>query len=170
MVEGGCSSVCGGGRGLARTVAVTGAAGHLGGNLVRSLLAQGRRVRVVLRNDARAIDGLPVERVVADVLDPVLLRAALDGAEVVYHLAARVSISSSEDAQVLRTNVEGTRNVVEACRACGVRRHTPWIKGPSSAPREAHTDRHSRNHGRRTRDSSPSRACAYIWDCCIPWI
>jgi len=74
-------------------VVVTGASGHVGGNLVRALLDQGRRVRVVVRDDARAVEGLDVERVQADVLDPDSLKAAFDGAEVVFHLAALISIT-----------------------------------------------------------------------------
>ena len=42
-------------------VAVTGAAGHIGSNLVRGLLAQGRRVRALVREHTAGIDGLPVE-------------------------------------------------------------------------------------------------------------
>lgn len=104
------------------TVVVTGASGHVGGNLVRALLAAGRRVRCVVRDDARAIAGLDVERVRADVFDPASLRAAFDGAEVVYHLAAKVSIEGDPGGIVHRTNVEGPRNVAAACLAARVKR------------------------------------------------
>ena len=50
-------------------IAVTGASGHLGGNLVRALLEQGKRVRVLIYQDRRAIEGLEVETVRGDILD-----------------------------------------------------------------------------------------------------
>ena len=50
-------------------IVVTGSSGHVGGNLVRALLARGEKVRAVYRSDTRAIDGLDVERVQADVTD-----------------------------------------------------------------------------------------------------
>ena len=103
-------------------VAVTGATGHVGANLVRALLTQGREVRAVVYGDTRSIDGLPVEMVAADVTDPDSLIRALDGAEVVYHLAALISITGEQGGKVTRTNVDGVRNVVNACLACGVKR------------------------------------------------
>lgn len=104
------------------TVLVTGAAGHLGGNLVRALLARGERVRVLVRNSTRAIAGLDVERVSGDVRDPEAARRAVAGVEVVYHLAARISISGDPRGLVRATNVDGVRSIAEAALAAGVRR------------------------------------------------
>jgi dihydroflavonol-4-reductase len=104
------------------TVVVTGAAGHIGGNLVRMLLADGRKVRAMLREDERAVAGLDVERVRGDLFEPETLRRAFDGADVVYHLAARITIVGALGGLVERTNVEGPRNVARACRDAGVRR------------------------------------------------
>jgi dihydroflavonol-4-reductase len=103
------------------TVTVTGATGHIGANLVRALLRKGEKVRVIVRDDTRAIEGLDVERVRADVLDqPSLVRAFKD-ARLVYHLAGHVSIL--EEAERLKAvNTNGTRNVVEACLQCHVSR------------------------------------------------
>jgi dihydroflavonol-4-reductase len=103
------------------TVVVTGATGHIGANLVRALLQKGEQVRAIVREDTRALEGLAVERVRADVLDRESLVRAFTDARVVYHLAGRVSIL--EEAERLQeVNVEGTRNVVEACLECGVQR------------------------------------------------
>jgi dihydroflavonol-4-reductase len=102
--------------------AVTGASGHLGGNLVRALLAEGRTVRVLARSDRRALEGLNVQVVEGDIADPGALRALLDGAETVFHLAGRISIVGAEGGLVERTNVEGVRHVLQACRDAGVRR------------------------------------------------
>ncbi len=49
--------------------AVTGSSGHAGANLIRELLKQGRRVRALVREDRRSIEGLDVESVKADLLD-----------------------------------------------------------------------------------------------------
>jgi len=54
--------------------AVTGATGHIGANLVRALIASGRRVRCLTRQDRAALAGLDVECVPGDVLDPATLR------------------------------------------------------------------------------------------------
>ncbi len=101
---------------------MTGAAGHLGGNLVRAFLAQGRPVRVLVHDDRRALAGLDIEAVPGDVRDLDSLVMAFKGAEVVYHLAARISISGSDWRALREINVGGTRNVVEACLRAGVRR------------------------------------------------
>jgi dihydroflavonol-4-reductase len=101
---------------------VTGASGHVGANLVRALLARGRRVRALVNAESRALEGLDVERVSGDVRNPESLRRAFDGAEVVYHLAARISISGDRDGLVRAVNVDGVRNVARAALASRVRR------------------------------------------------
>lgn len=103
-------------------VVVTGASGHVGANLVRTLVARGDRVRVVVRSRTTAIDGVEVERVTGDVRDPASLRAAFTGAEVVYHLAAVISITGDRQGLVRAVNVDGARNAAEAALAAGVRR------------------------------------------------
>lgn len=103
-------------------VAITGASGHVGGNLVRALVARGDEVRVLLRSDDRAVRGLAVERVAGDLLDAAALAALVAGAEVVFHAAAEVSITGDRDGAIERVNVLGTRQVAAACVAAGVRR------------------------------------------------
>ncbi len=103
-------------------IAVTGASGLLGGNLVRKLLAQGQRVRALIHQDQRAISGLDLEIVHADLNDPVSLERALAGVDVVYHLASVISLSMDSWDEVYRVNVLGTRNVVDACLQSGVKR------------------------------------------------
>jgi dihydroflavonol-4-reductase len=104
------------------TVLVTGANGHVGANLVRELLRRGQRVRALVHRDTRALDGLPVEYARGDVCVPSSLRAAFAGVEVVYHLAAVISIDGDRGGVVPAVNVHGVRHVAEAARAAGVRR------------------------------------------------
>ncbi len=124
------------------TVVVSGASGHVGGNLIRELLRQGRRVRAIVREDIRAVDGLDLELVRADVLDRQSLDAALVGAEVVYHLAARISVIGDPDGSVYRTNVLGTRNMVSAALEAGVSRfvHFSSIHAFSRYPKQGMID------------------------------
>ncbi|OGN92849.1 MAG: hypothetical protein A2Z75_07290 [Chloroflexi bacterium RBG_13_50_10] len=107
---------------MEKTTVVTGATGHIGANLVRALLAQGRYVRVLLHVNQRAVEGLEVEIARGDVRDLASLRDAFRGADVVYHLAGRISLSMGDWPLLEAVNIAGTRNVVEACLRCGVRR------------------------------------------------
>lgn len=103
-------------------VLVTGAAGHLGANLVRALLAQGRSVRAVIHSDRRALDGLGLEIFRGDVRDPASMVEACAGCDVVYHLAGYISLRMDDWKRLYAINVEGTKNVVDACLEQGTRR------------------------------------------------
>ncbi len=104
------------------TVVVTGAAGHAGANLVRALLAQGRPTRALVHVDRQAVEGLDVEVIAGDIRELESLMNAFKGADVVYHLAAHISILEDEWPLLESINVIGTQNVVEACLRCGIRR------------------------------------------------
>lgn len=104
------------------TVAVTGATGLLGAAVVRELCKQGHRVRALVREDRRALEGLELQTVHGSVEDPSALRDLVNGCDAVIHLAARISLSGDHRGDVYRTNVLGTRLVLEACRNAGVRR------------------------------------------------
>ena len=102
-------------------VFLTGAAGHLGANLVRRLLDDGVRVRVLLRPDDNneALEGLDVERAYGDLRDLDAIKEALTGCHGVYHCAALVSTIDGDDAHrrdIFETNVLGTRNILQAAR------------------------------------------------------
>ncbi len=124
------------------TVVVTGASGHLGSNLIRALLARCRRVRALVHHDRRSLQGLDVEAVEGDVLDPASLRRAFAGADVVYHAAGHISIVPWDRERLAATNILGVRHVVEACLASGVRRlvHFSSIHAYSSEPRDETID------------------------------
>lgn len=102
-------------------VAMTGATGHVGANVVRALVDQGWLVRVLCREDVRALEGLDVERVKGDVRDPDSLARLVQGAELVFNLAALISLEGRFRSG-LDVNIVGPRNVAAACLAAGVRR------------------------------------------------
>ena len=102
-------------------VFVTGSAGHVGANLVRRLLDDGVRVRVLLRHEDNneGLEGLDVERSYADIRDLDATRQAVAGCRGVYHVAARISTIEGNRAHrrnVFECNVLGTRNVLQAAR------------------------------------------------------
>ncbi len=101
---------------------VTGASGHIGANLVRSLVERGDGVRALIHMDETAIAGQSVDLFRGDVENVDSLLRAFDGADVVYHLAGRISVSYRRQPEIDAINVNGTRNVVQACRSCGVPR------------------------------------------------
>lgn len=104
-------------------VAVTGASGRVGNVVVRKLLESGHDVRVLVRRaDDRALAGLSLTPVRGDVFDEAALRTLARGCDVLYHLAAVVSIHGDPDGRVRQTNVEGTRKVLEISHECGIRR------------------------------------------------
>ena len=123
-------------------VAVTGASGHVGANLVRALVAADRRVRAIMHEARAGLEGLPVDVVRADVRDAEACQRALVGAQVVYHLAARISVGWDRPESVQSVNVTGTRNVVEACLTAGVRRlvHFSSIHAFCAEPSDAVVD------------------------------
>jgi dihydroflavonol-4-reductase len=104
------------------TVLVTGANGHIGANLVRALIDNGRSVRSLVHVNCNAVEGLDTEIVYGDIGDLDSLCAACQGVEVVYHLAAFISISMDDWPSLEAINVAGTRNIVEACLRTGVKR------------------------------------------------
>lgn len=102
--------------------AITGISGLVGGNLARGLMTGGYRVRGLIHHDQRAVEGLDVECIQGDVREIDSLRRVFSGVDVVYHLAAHISLETKDQAQTEAVNVLGTRNVVTACLECGVRR------------------------------------------------
>lgn len=98
-------------------IVVTGATGHIGNVLTRELLARGERVRAIIPpfEDTTSLEGLEVEKVEGDVQNVNSLIQAFRGADVVYHLAAVISILAGKTKLLYQVNVMGTRNVVEAC-------------------------------------------------------
>ncbi len=107
--------------GGAPPVFVTGAAGHVGANLVRRLCKDGVACRVFLRHEDNneGLAGLPVETTYGDLRDLASVRKAIEGCQKVYHVAAKVSTIYGNQAhrrEIFDTNVIGTRNLLQAAR------------------------------------------------------
>ena len=107
-------------------ILVTGANGLLGAYLTKELLKQGFRVRGLRRiNSDLSLLGeaaSKVEWIIGDVLDVVSLEVAMKDIEQVYHCAAIISFTSAEVNKMMKTNIEGTANVMNAALHAGVKR------------------------------------------------
>lgn len=101
-------------------IALTGASGHIGANLCRKLLDDNHDLRVLINQFTDSLEGLDLQVVKGDLLNMTSLKELADGAEVLIHLAASISING--DQHVLDTNVVGTKNVLDAVRSCHVKR------------------------------------------------
>jgi 2-alkyl-3-oxoalkanoate reductase len=99
---------------------VTGGGGFLGAAIVRALRARGTAVRSFSRQSYAALEA-EVEQVPGDITDPAAVTAAVRGCDIVYHVAATPGIWG-DYAHYHRTNVDGTLNVIAACRSAGVQR------------------------------------------------
>ena len=103
---------------------VTGATGFVGAAVARALLAAGRRVRVLSRptSDRRNIAGLDVEICQGSLEDAASLAAAVKGCGALFHVAADYRLWCRDPQEMYRSNVDGTRALIEAAAATGVRR------------------------------------------------
>jgi len=106
------------------TALVTGAAGFVGSHVVRALLADGERVRALVRTSSnrRNLSGLDVGLVYGDVRDPDAVSAAVQRCDTVYHLAAMYSSRPEDAVEMYSVNVMGTKRVLQAALEAGVER------------------------------------------------
>jgi dihydroflavonol-4-reductase len=105
-------------------VFLTGATGFVGSHVARSLAAQGADLRLLVRpaSDLRNIQELQAERVIGDLRDTASLKKAVAGCDVIFHVAADYRLWVRDPEQMYRSNVEGTRAILEAARENKVRR------------------------------------------------
>jgi dihydroflavonol-4-reductase len=105
--------------------------GFVGANVARELVAAGATVRVLARpgGDRRALQGVGVEIAEGDLRDPASIRRAVVGVQTVYHVAADYRLWARDPTELYRTNVDGTRAVLEAAGEAGVGRvvHTSSV-------------------------------------------
>jgi dihydroflavonol-4-reductase len=105
-------------------VAVTGGTGVVGRPVVLHLVESGHQVTALARNEASAerLRDAGVTTVLGDILDRDSLRSLVEGVERVFHVAGINEMCSKDPGRMDRVNIEGTRNVLIACRSAGVRR------------------------------------------------
>lgn len=101
-------------------VLVTGGTGFIGSHLVEDLVKKGRDIRCLIRESSNRTlpNHLGVEMSSGDLLDKSSLRKSLEGVGRVYHLAG--TVFSSHLADYVKTNIEGTRNLIMACQDKGI--------------------------------------------------
>ena len=123
-------------------IAITGANGHVGANLCRLLIQDGHYVRPFLFKDSKALHGLNLIPVKGNVLDKESLRNLIQGCDIVFHLAAQISISANRFGNVYDINVHGTDNVIDVSLEYGVKRliHFSSIHAFSQFPLDSPLD------------------------------
>lgn len=130
-----------------KTYLVTGAAGFVGSEITRHLLARGDRVRAMARRSGQ-LDGMDhpnLDKVIGDVRDADALRKHAQGMDGIFHIAALFRQANVPDQAYWDTNVQGTRNVMDAaiaagnlrmiyCSTCGVHGHLENPPADETAP------------------------------------
>ena len=103
---------------------VTGGTGFIGSSVVRVLRERGADVRALCRrgSDRTNLNGLDIEIVEGDLLDPASVRRGMAGCELVFHVGALYSFWVRPKERIYQVNVDGTRTVLETARTLGVER------------------------------------------------
>ena len=114
---------------------VIGANGFLGSHIARQLVSDDQDVRIMVRERANTvgIDDLTATRFVGDIWDDDVLRAAMTGCDDVYYCVVDTRGWLSDPAPLYRTNVEGTRNVLDVACMSGI--HCAALCSPAVTPR-----------------------------------
>src|ERR1700731_2888364 len=102
---------------------VTGATGFLGSHVARVLSEQGADLRLLVRSTSnlKNLEGLEAETATGDLRDAGSLEKAMSGCDTVFHVAADYRLWVRDPAEMYRSNVEGTRAILETARKTGVR-------------------------------------------------
>jgi dihydroflavonol-4-reductase len=103
---------------------LTGATGFLGSHVARVLSDQGADLRLLVRptSNLKNLEGLQADTVIGDLRDPASMGKAMSGCDTLFHAAADYRLWVRDPAEMYRSNVEGTRAILEAARKNSVRR------------------------------------------------
>src|SRR6187402_824134 len=107
---------------MSKTIAVTGASGHIGNVLCRALLEKGYRVKAQYYSNSKSLEGLALETIQGDVMNDETLQTLMQGADVVIHCAAVISLHGDPTGIVFKTNTEGTEKVFSIAQKSGVKK------------------------------------------------
>ena len=109
---------------MSERVLVTGASGMLGANLCRRLVEEGMDVVALVRRPLThpLLGGLPIRQVLGDLSDRDSLKTALEGCDIVFHVAGSVSYLDRDKSKLFDTNFQGTHNLLEAAARASIRR------------------------------------------------
>jgi nucleoside-diphosphate-sugar epimerase len=103
-----------------KKILVTGGAGLVGNELIKQLLEAGENVKAIYHSSPISISHPSLSVVQCDILDVSMLEEVMEGITHVYHAAALISYDPRDRHQLLKINIEGTANVVNACLDKGV--------------------------------------------------
>ena len=145
-------------------IAITGGTGFVGHHLVKRLVAEGHRLRLLVRSKsvARELSGEPgIETVLGDLDDLHALRVLTGGASTIIHLASKLTAKDREEFDAV--NVDGTRNVAAAARAAKVGQ---FIFISSLAAREAHLSGYAASKNQAERELIELTK----YDGSMPWV
>ena len=103
---------------------VTGATGFLGSHVARVLGEQGADLRLLVRSTSnlRNLEGIKAETATGDLRDSSSLEKGMSGCDTVFHVAADYRLWVRDPAEMYRSNVDGTKAILDAARKHGVRR------------------------------------------------
>jgi len=104
-----------------QTALVTGASGFLGWHVANLLVDRGHPVRALVRQGSN-VSGIAVETVTGDLRDAPSVERAMAGCRLVFHVAADYRLWAADPSEIYRSNVDGTRNVLEAAKRTGIQR------------------------------------------------
>lgn len=139
---------------MTRTVAVTGATGFIGAHVVRQLVLRGDRVRVLVRSLQKLenLPGLDVEPVQVDLTNSAEIRRALEGCELLFHMAGEIGGRKRD--RIWQINSEVPPRIVEAARAAGLRRVVVTSTASAVGPAPP---------GEDTAEDSPYRSSGFVY-------
>jgi len=110
---------------------VTGTTGFLGYHVARALAEQGAELRLLVRSSSslKNLEGLKAETAIGDLRDPASIERAMAGCDTVFHVAADYRLWVRDPDEMYRSNVEGTRAILDGARKNGIRRvvHTSSV-------------------------------------------
>lgn len=123
---------------------VTGATGHVGGNIVRYLLGKNQEVKIAVRNiNDKSIKDLDCEKVIGDLNSEEFINSLIEDNSIVIHSAGIIDLTNKMLDQMMKVNVEATMTIVQACAKhnakliyIGSTDALPLVKGEVSEPME----------------------------------